>query len=451
MVRYFVFVTAHVSTYLLLTFAVVFGAPLQQETPPKEAAEGPRSVATKDEKTFSDMMPTDDAIRLFQERVSRNPHDFGGLIVLGQLYQRQAAESGGSHESYQLAEQSFRDALKIKPDSAGANRLLAHALQSQHRFGEALEQTSRTLELLPDDLVALASRSDALLELGRFDEAVMVLEKVAAKIRTPGTLARLARVAELRGDVDQAVALLEEALAESIKFSERPETTAWYDFRLGMIEFNRGNREGASTHFQDGLRRNPDDVRAINGLAEVAAARGQFDEAEKWYRLSLELSAASSIMAEFGDLLLARGDDEGARKWFDRADATTASEADNAGVAHWRARALFLLDHERQPEQALELAQKDMRVREDIYTWDTLAWAQYRNGKFDEAARSADKALALGTRDAKLYWHAGLIAWKRGELDEARRLLREALAINPHFSLAGAEEARRILEELGDP
>lgn len=42
-----------------------------------------------------------------------------------------------------------------------------------------------------------------------------------------------------------------------------------------------------------------------------------------------------------------------------------------------------------------------------------------------------EQALQLGTRDARLYYHAGMIAQAQGRLAEAEQLLNEALAINP--------------------
>ena len=41
---------------------------------------------------------------------------------------------------------------------------------------------------------------------------------------------------------------------------------------------------------------------------------------------------------------------------------------------------------------------------------DALAWALHRLGRDDEAKRSSDEALRLGSRDPLLRYHAGAIA-----------------------------------------
>ena len=38
--------------------------------------------------------------------------------------------------------------------------------------------------------------------------------------------------------------------------------------------------------------------------------------------------------------------------------------------------------------QAVALAEQDLDSRPDIHGYDTLAWALYRNGRFDEAAKA---------------------------------------------------------------
>jgi Tfp pilus assembly protein PilF len=56
--------------------------------------------------------------------------------------------------------------------------------------------------------------------------------------------------------------------------------------------------------------------------------------------------------------------------------------------------------------------------------------------------------MALGTRDARLYYHAGMIALQLDNEAQAREYLEQALEINPHFSVLYADEARTTLEEL---
>ena len=110
--------------------------------------------------------------------------------------------------------------------------------------------------------------------------------------------------------------------------------------------------------------------------------------------------------------------------------------------------AVFYADHDIKLSEALTLAQKELDVRHDIYTWDALAWALYKNGKLTEAAAASDKALRLGTQDSLLLFHAGMIAEAMTRHDQARMDFKRALKTNPHFHLTYAGVAQQHLTVL---
>jgi Flp pilus assembly protein TadD len=70
----------------------------------------------------------------------------------------------------------------------------------------------------------------------------------------------------------------------------------------------------------------------------------------------------------------------------------------------------------------------------------------FKNGKLQEAERMTTEALRLGTKDALLLYHAGVIAHAAGHIEKARDYLRQSLAINPYFSEPFAREAAKLLK-----
>jgi len=71
-----------------------------------------------------------------------------------------------------------------------------------------------------------------------------------------------------------------------------------------------------------------------------------------------------------------------------------------------------------------------------------------KNGRSADAWATMEQALRLGTRDALLFFHAGMIAHGLGKRGQARDYLHQALTLNPHFHVIQAEMAKRILTEL---
>jgi tetratricopeptide (TPR) repeat protein len=119
-------------------------------------------------------------------------------------------------------------------------------------------------------------------------------------------------------------------------------------------------------------------------------------------------------------------------------------------VLYNRELALFYLNHDLKLGEALDLARKELEVRRDVYTSDVLAWALYKNGRAREALAPMRDAVRLGTKDARLLFHAGMIHLAVGDREPARRALQEALRLNPHFDLLHVEVAERALKEIGE-
>jgi Tfp pilus assembly protein PilF len=84
-----------------------------------------------------------------------------------------------------------------------------------------------------------------------------------------------------------------------------------------------------------------------------------------------------------------------------------------------------------------------------VYGFDLLAWALHRTGEPARAGKAMQRALALGTRDPLLHFHAGMIARAAGRDAQAAASLRRALAINPSFDPLLIDAARTTLDSIG--
>jgi len=108
---------------------------------------------------------------------------------------------------------------------------------------------------------------------------------------------------------------------------------------------------------------------------------------------------------------------------------------------------LFTADHG-DPAKALSYGQAGIESRGFLEMQDAYAWALHVNGRDVEALEASRRARALGTRNALLQYHAGMIDRSLGNIDAARAELSAALSINPHFSPLAAPIARQALAEL---
>jgi tetratricopeptide (TPR) repeat protein len=400
---------------------------------------------------------TDRQIHTLQDQVKNNPGDYAGYDGLGSAFFQKARETGDI-AYYDFAEQTLKQALTLAPQDFRASDPLVHmalVYMGEHRFSDALAYTQKAIATGSGNLAAFAIEGDAYTDMGDYDEAIAAYNTVQSLGRaTASPLAvaymsdsRLAYLRYLRGDSTEAIRLMKNAIAAALQTNVPRENLAWLYFELGERYFQTGDLENAELSYQSGITADSNHYRSLAGLAKVRAAQGRLEESSQLYQRSIAIIPFPVYVAELGDVYKKLGRVQEAQQQYDLVEYIGHLSALNRVLAN-RELALFYADHGIKLPEALRLARKELEVRHDIYTWDTLAWVLYRNGRFDEASEAINKALVLHTDDPLLWFHAGMICHSLGKDSEAGDFLRRALTANPHFHVFQAETASRTLEEI---
>jgi tetratricopeptide (TPR) repeat protein len=294
---------------------------------------------------------------------------------------------------------------------------------------------------------------DALLELGQYEEAEAAYKQMESlggiQVITQSAMnQRLARLAALKGDNRGAARHYSAALklAQSMPLPP-PETVAYCQWQLGETAFAEGSYEIAEKYYKDSLETFPDYPNALASMGRVLAARGDLAGAIDFYERAARRFPDLNFVAALGDLYKIAGRESDAGKQYELVEQIGRLDA-LGGALYNRGLALFYADHDLKTEEAYRLAAKEYEARRDIYGADALAWTALKAGKIPEAQAAAKEALRLGTRDARLFYHAGMIAKAAGDTAAARKYLGRALALNPKFSFLQAEICRKTYESL---
>jgi tetratricopeptide (TPR) repeat protein len=385
-------------------------------------------------------------IASFQARLKRNPKDAITYTLLANQYVRQARETGDVSR-YQRAEEALNESLALIPTYSYASTTLASVYYAQHEFTQALELAQKEYERNPKNTQALVTVADAHLSLGNYREAEAIYLQLNDLGTTPPVLARLAALEELKGNPDEGLALMRRAAGDALQSGGTKEGVAWYILRVADMYFNIGQYRQAGGYYEAALRVFDNYPLALAGLGKVNAAQGNYEGAITYYQQAVNIIPQPEYLAALGDLYTLTDQPDQAQLQYETVEFIGKLAEINKQVYN-RQLANFYSDHDLHLEKALGLALAELRTRKDIYGYDAAAWAYYKNGSYREAQVMMDKAMAWGTRDAHLYYHAGMIALKLGNREQARAYLEGALAINPHFSILYAEEAAKILETL---
>ncbi|MEV3912038.1 tetratricopeptide repeat protein [Streptomyces canus] len=385
----------------------------------------------------------DAGIRALQAHLRGQPKDFGSWATLGLAYVEQA-RTKGDPSRYPQAQQALKKSLELKADNEQGLAGLAALAAARHDFKDALAYADRVLKQNPYSERALSSRIDALVELGRYDEASKAAD--LADERRPGipVFTRYAYVHELRGDVRTARTVLEQALSTATT----PGDIAYVATALGQLAWNQGDYDTALTDYARALAADDAYLPALEGRARAQAANGDRAAAIKGMEAVVARYPLPGPLVGLGELYEDRGadgDEAKAKDQYALVDAWTALARAN-GVNADLDTALAAADHG-DKASALRAARAEWARRHTVHTADALAWALHVNGRDKEALPYARQATATGYRNASFLYHRGIIELAAGDRKEGRSHLGSALKLNPGFSPLGAREARKALKE----
>jgi tetratricopeptide (TPR) repeat protein len=371
--------------------------------------------------------PTDGLIADAQQLLSRDPQSVETLSQLSSLYVQKARETGDP-SYYARAESVLQQASTIAADDEQVLAGRSALALARHDFAEALAIAER----LPRDSAGTQGLlGDALVELGRYDEAFAAFDRMAAIKPDSAALARIAYARELTGDRPGAV----EAMSEAAEYAgSRGENAAWLRVQLGHLHFGGGDLDGAGRVYAEAEAALPGYVHALAGLGRVAAARGEYDDAIDRYRQVTELFPLPEYVIALGDVYAAAGQSDEAERQYALVEAIATLFEEN-GVNTDLDLALFFADHGDNSPERVRRAREAYARQPSVHAADVLSWVLYKAGYIDEAREYSRLALRFGTQDALMIHHAGIIARAAGELTAARSHLSRALEINPYFSL----------------
>jgi tetratricopeptide (TPR) repeat protein len=399
---------------------------------------------------------TERLIKNMQTRVQSNPKDPAAYSALGAAFFQRARETGDV-DDFQQAEQALNRSLDLNSadfSAATALSTMAEVCMGEHRFSDAVTYAQKALSLGSGHLSPFAIVGDANADMGEYERAAIAYSRLDVSGDSAAdphnVYVRDSRTSYLKfvsGDTRGAIRLMQSAVAAGTEARLPAENLAWLYYELGEYESQAGDIAAANSAYLTALTIHPGDYRAMAGLGKLRGNQGRYAEAIKLYQSAVAVVPMPMYVSELGDMYTKSGNSAEAKKQYQLVEYIGLLGHINQ-VLHNRDLALFYADHNIKLDEALTLAHKEFEVRHDIYTWDALAWALYKNGKYQEASDAMDHALRPGARDALLFFHAGMISSRLGQSSQAKERLQTALSINPQFHVLYADVARQQLKTL---
>lgn len=394
------------------------------------AASGPTVAAST---TYSSLLDSvDRRIDGLQTRVNARADDWLTRMHLGTVLLERASLTH-EIEDFERVQAVLDESFAIAPRGAGPLLLAArfnftiHRLDIAQRYLDQMD--ARAMQRREEQVAAQVLRAEIAFQRGQYDVALQGLEQVAAAM--PAVAASpLALQYAKTGDVAQAEALLEDALASTT--AKDPQRRAWTRVQLGVLALDRGAPLLALEHLQAADAELPGWWLVQEHLAEAHDRLGAHGRARAIRTTLVETSGLPQHM----DLLAAAYQHAGEQTKADDLVARAATRWDEQLARLPEAAMGHGVQHHLQfgtAARALELAQANDAVRPGGEAKVLLAKAWLRSDRPDEALRATERALATPYRTAALHDVASQAYAALGHDLEAQTQLLLRDAINPSY------------------
>ena len=331
--------------------------------------------------------------------------------------------------------------LAADPQSYDGIRLSAEIETHRHNFPKAAQLAGVLTDRNPSDSGAFGLLGDCLMELGRYADANDAYQRMLTLSPNLASYNRIAYQRFVTGQTDEALAWMSTAVKAGSPIAEN---LAWCLVEFGDMLFKTGHTADAHAAYKMAIEQLPGYHRALAALGREYAAAGEFQKAVENFKQAQAVIPLPDYAAALEMLYTKLGNKAAAQEQRQLIDVIDKLGKVNGEKGN-RALAIVYADENRNLNRAVELARAELETRKDVYTQDALSWVLYRAGQQQEAEALSANALAFHTPEPMFLYHAGIIAIAGGRAEQGESLLEQALALNPAFSYAEAQDARQRL------
>ena len=389
------------------------------------------------------LTPAERAVEAARQTIVTHPGSADSYNALATALARRARETADPTK-YDEASAALAKSFELAPDNLEGLKVRAWLLLGKHELARALELATQLNRRAPDDVMVYGLLADAHTELGNYPEAEQAAQWMLdlGRSSVPG-LTRAAYLRELFGDLDGAIELMATAYQRTSPLES--EDRAWLLSHLAHLYVVQGKLEEADRVLDEALRLFSAYHYALAQRALVRTAQRKHAEAVVLLRRRYAAAPHPENLFELAVAYKRAGKHAESRKAF--ADFEKAARAEMGSWDNANRQLIFYYaDHAKKAAEALRVATIEIARRRDVYTLDAYAWALHRSGRSAEARTHIDTALAVGVRDPKVLYHAGVITMRLGDHRSAKRHLAGSLEVNARSEVAG--DVRRLLKQL---
>lgn len=315
----------------------------------------------------------------------------------------------------------------------------ARKLATLQRYTDAAEQLDLLIEAQPDQDGHRVLLSAIRLEMRQVDAAEAAIKPVVQKATNPPSkdheqaFLLMAQVADRRNQPAEALRWLDKA-------DPKHEKLAVQSQRARLLA-----SQGKLTEARSSLRKLPE-AEPRDAILKIQTEAQLLRELKQWREAWSVLEQGAQRFPDDPDLLYDQAMVAEKLKRFEDMEQllrkVIALAPDNAGA--YNALGYSFAERNINLPEARKLIEQALALRPgDAYIVDSLGWVAFREGNLDEARRLLTQAYA-SRQDAEIAAHLGEVLWRQGDQEGAQKLWKEAQARD-----AANETLKETLQRFG--
>lgn len=373
----------------------------------------------------------DAELAFYRKRAQERPTSWSDQnFFAGALLAKAQAEDNDA--LFAEATRVTQKSLKLNSDhNKEAHLLEARISEGHHNFKHSYEIIKGIYDADPGNPGMQSMISNSLLEMGRVNEAWTWMQPSLKEAHSGGMLVQAARICTFRGQDDQAVQLLAEAL--KIEQPQERKTSARIRSLWGELELRHGRLESARELLRTSLDIQKRSLPALLAMSRLERREGKPQEALTLLTAAYSYFHNPAILTEMGAMQAKLGHPQEADKLRKQAESILQKEVGTGMIGHARDLAKAQLDQGK-AAQALAVLREENKYRSDHRNWELQAMCLEALKQPKEALAAMEKAMADGYQDPAFYARAARLA---KELNDPRASEWEAKQkqLDPGFSL----------------
>lgn len=378
-------------------------------------------------------------------KIKSNPNDLEARLTLAELFMQEARISGEHGHYFPAALTVINAVLNLNPDQPIRYRALldkSSVLLSLHQFAEAKKIGEEAVQLNPYDAGIYGVLVDANVELGDYKKAVEMTDKMVAIRPDIRSYSRISYLREIHGQVNGSIEAMKLAVSAGYPGMEQ---TEWARLVLGNLYKYYGHLDSAEMQYNIALSARPNYPFAVAALADVAALKGNQEEAEALLKKACTLIPEVGFYVDLAKMEKEKGNEAEVKKLVNEIIPMLEDDEKNGHMMSLEYSEIHL-ELLNDVNKALEYAQKEYKNRPDnIDVNKSLAVIYYRKGDLQKSREHLNKALITKSHNPELLCLDGLLKAKENAISEGKQLIQKAFATNPNLSCSYCAEAKKLI------